>query len=512
MASRPPTPDPLRRWQAPAAVLVSGGSFFLGTGLAPIAALAWVAPLPIFLLAARLRARDAAAAAFAAALLGTANMWSYYLTATPIPIPVQIAAVIVLGTSGLFAATTLLLRGLVRRGWATLAVLAVPAAWAGGLHLASLAAGGMDLSSPTTQQTDLLPVLQVASLTGIYGVSYLVFLPAAAIAAVCSSATARRARARAAATGLVVLLAALGFGFVRLAELDSSGAPTTTVAALGRTPPAAQQGQWEIDPTTPAGRELLDSYVSAIRALPPDVDVVVLPEGVFAATGPLRDALLAPLAETARTRGIDVVVGAVERDHASGRWANSAFVVRADGGPTQQYVKHHDTGPRIEAGTALTIVDRAGVAICMDLNFPDPARAYAAAGARRLLLPASDTDVDGPWHARVAVARGVENGLAVAWGANRGTSVIADAAGHVLASADTAAPNRPPFAIAVAALPDGPGSTFYARSGDWFPWSCAALATLAVLALAVPRGRSTGVGAAREPARAGTTRSAGGTG
>ena len=486
--TRPPTgtTDPAPRWPTPSALVASAALFFLGTGLDPIAILAWLAPLPVFLLAPRRGAGTVAAVAAAAALAGTANMWPYYLTARPIPIPVPVAVVIVLGTAGLFTATTLVLRGLIRRGRPTLAALAAPATWTGGLLLASLAAGGMDLSSPTTQQTDLLPVLQIASLTGVWGVSFLVFLPAAAMAAACTPTAPRPARLRAVATGLVLLLAALGYGVGRLAQLDAPAGPATSVAALGRVPPHGMQGQWEIDPATPAGRELLDSYASAIRALPPQVRTVVLPEGVFSTAG---SAVVGRLSAAARDRGADVVVGALDRVDDGRTLSNLALVLPADGGTPLRYVKHHDTGSRIQPGTGLTMIGRDGVAICMDLNYPELTRAYATAGAARMLLPASDTDVDGRWHARVAVARGVENGVSVAWGANRGAPTIADAAGRILASADTAAPSQGEFAVATAELPNGPGSTPYTRLGDWFPWSCVVLAALGAVGAGFPRVR-----------------------
>ncbi|GAA5115579.1 nitrilase-related carbon-nitrogen hydrolase [Pseudonocardia adelaidensis] len=483
------TADPAPRWQPSAALVASAAAFFLGTGLDPVAILAWVAPLPVFLLAPRRPAGTVSIVTFAAALAGTANMWPYYLTARPIPIPVPVAVVIVLGTAGLFTATTLVLRGLLLRGRPALAAVAAPATWTGGLLLASLAAGGMDLSSATTQQTDLLPVLQIASLTGVWGVSFLVFLPAAAIAAACAPAAPRPARLRAAATGLVLLLAALGYGGVRLARLDDPAAAAPSVAALGRVQPDALDDQWEIDPATPAGRELLDSYAAAVRALPPDVRTVVLPEGVFSVAGPAGPVVVDRLTGVARARGTDVVVGAVDRIGDGRMWSTVALLVPADGDAPRRYVKHHDTGPHVQRGTGLTMAGRDGIAICMDLNYPELTRAYATAGATRMLLPASDTDVDGRWHARVAVARGVENGVSVAWGGNRGTSVIADAAGRILATADTAAPNRGAFAVATAALPDGPGSTPYTRLGDWFPWCCLVLAALGALGAVIPRVR-----------------------
>ena len=81
--THPPTrtADPPPRWQTPAAGVASAALFFLGTGLAPVAILAWIAPLPVFLLAPRRRAGPASTVAFAAALASTANMWPYYLAA-----------------------------------------------------------------------------------------------------------------------------------------------------------------------------------------------------------------------------------------------------------------------------------------------------------------------------------------------------------------------------------------------------------------------------------------------
>jgi apolipoprotein N-acyltransferase len=116
---------------------------------------------------------------------------------------------------------------------------------------------------------------------------------------------------------------------------------------------------------------------------------------------------------------------------------------------------------------------------CGDVNFPNPTRDYAAAGARLMAIPASDEDVNGRQHAIAGMLRGVENGMSIAWAGQRGTLLVSDAYGRVLAEDRT--DRTRPFVIVTADLPAGPGSTFYTRTGDWFPWLCAILAVAGLI-------------------------------
>ena len=133
--------DRARRAVAVFATLVSSAqAFLIGTGLSPVPAVAWLAPLTVFLLAPRVSARWSAAVAFAAYLAGTAGSWDYLLRPRPsLAIPLPAALSITVGGSVLFALTALLFRALIVRGLVTLAAFAAPAAWVSGLYLASLA-------------------------------------------------------------------------------------------------------------------------------------------------------------------------------------------------------------------------------------------------------------------------------------------------------------------------------------------------------------------------------------
>lgn len=76
-------------------------------------------------------------------------------------------------------------------------------------------------------QADLLPVLQVASITGVFGVSFLIFGTAAALAVVAAPRIDGQRRVVTLVAAVAVLAAAVGFGAIRLVQCLSSDAEST---------------------------------------------------------------------------------------------------------------------------------------------------------------------------------------------------------------------------------------------------------------------------------------------
>ncbi|MFJ9784605.1 acyltransferase [Amycolatopsis sp. NPDC101161] len=432
--------------------------FFFGTGLDPVPELAWLAPLPILLLAPRVHGGIALLCAFAAYLAGSAGSWSYFWHSLAVPRP---AALAILGGSALlFALSTGLFRLLVRRGNRFLAALAAPALWTVVLY-------GVSLLNPTglmdtlmTTQADRPAVLRLAAVTGGWGVEFLVLFVPAAVAA----ALAPGVRVRARLTGLVAVAAALG-ALVFWSTPARTG-PTTRVALV-----APGQSRWAVDVATPDGQALIRSYVDRMSRLPDGVQAVVLPEAAFAVDQASRPRLVEAFTEVARARDLDVVTGVLDTTP-EGRF-NAALAVPPSGASVEYRKWHNGDSPNLASGTQLAHLAGIGLMVCMDVNFADPGGEYGEAGTGLVLIPASDEDVDGWAHSRTALIRGVENGFSVAWSAARGTPMLADAQGHVLADAHT---GGGPFTVVVADVPIGPGKTPYARFGDWFAWLCGLVA------------------------------------
>ncbi len=111
-------------------------------------------------------------------------------------------------------------------------------------------------------------------------------------------------------------------------------------------------------------------------------------------------------------------------------------------------------------------------AICFDMDFPPVIRQAGRVRADLLLVPASDWVDIGRLHLAMAVFRAVENGVAMVRVARWGHSAATDPYGRTLSFMDH-------FATAeramVAQVPVTTGvRTVYARVGDWFAWLCVA--------------------------------------
>ncbi|MPZ86447.1 MAG: acyltransferase, partial [Actinophytocola sp.] len=374
---------------------------------------------------------------------------------------------IILGCSALIGLGALLLHTLAKRDAPLLAAVAPGALWCAVLYLVSFVSPvGMQYLFAVSV-SDMPVATQVAALAGGWGVEFLVLFVPAAIA-VLTVPTTRRPRTAVVAAVLVV--AALGFGVVRLAA-DSTGDPAggrRVATVVDNTP------HWAVDVTEPAGRALVVSYVDRIGALPAGLDMVVLPEGTFDADDASLPEVVEPMARTASRTGADIVIGVIL--HSDGHRYNLSLSIPAGGGEPVAYVKRHiGQGAPLTPGTGLGIVGSdVGLMNCLDVNFADPSREYALAGVRFIAAPAADGDLNGWQHSRQAMLRGVEYGFAVAWADQLGTSLLADGHGRPLAQAATTT-NAPGYAVAIATVPAGPGVTPYTRLGDWFAWLCLAV-------------------------------------
>jgi apolipoprotein N-acyltransferase len=443
------------------AAVLSGLLWLGGSGLHPIAGLTWFAPLPLLLAALRVGPRAALGATVLAWLIGQLGVLAYYHGTLRMPVP-AVAGVVLLGAA-LATGTVLLARGLLLRGRTGTAVLAVPALWVLGEYAVSLLLPHGAWWSLAYTQADVRPVVQLATLTGVWGITYLLIATPIALAAL---AVAPRA---ALACLLAVLAAAGGWSGWSLSRPPGAG-EALTVGLV-----AVEQSDDGLPIDQASGRDLLARYLPRVTGLAArGARVVVLPEKVFGVT----DATLPRLVDAFRpvtSGGTVVVVGAVRRraDTAS----NVALVLGA-GGAVTTYAKQHLV-PGLEdwytPGHADLVVDgRLGVAICKDLDFPGLVRRYRARGATLLLVPALDFTSDGWLHSRMALMRGVEDGLTVVRAAGAGRLTVTDARGRVRGEATTGDAE-----LLVTMTPAAPG-TVYARTGDWFPIAASSLLLLAL--------------------------------
>ena len=108
------------------------------------------------------------------------------------------------------------------------------------------------------------------------------------------------------------------------------------------------------------------------------------------------------------------------------------------------------------------------MAICRDMDYPNPAREYGANDVGMLLVPASDFGVDRKLHGHMAVMRGVENGYSIVRVAKHGLMTVNDDRGRILAETPVAADGA--FTTMLVSVPVRHDATLYQWWGDWFAW------------------------------------------
>src|SRR5437588_1406487 len=217
---------------ATVATLISAALFYFSFGLHPLWWAAWLAPLPILLLATRTRHTTISTAAFLSASFGATNTWHYLHRW--IGLPLFICVLSVVGPGLIFAACTMLFRKLALRGHSFSAALTFPAAWVTAEFLLENWSPNATYGNLAYSQGDNLTLLQVTSLTGIWGVSDAVMFLPAAIAAALAAQTRRRHRIL--ITASITYLAVFGFGYALLHQ--STPHTTARVALLSNDTPA----------------------------------------------------------------------------------------------------------------------------------------------------------------------------------------------------------------------------------------------------------------------------------
>jgi apolipoprotein N-acyltransferase len=365
--------------------------------------------------------------------------------------------------------------------------------------------------SPAYTQAEYLPLMQVVSVTGIWGVSFLI----AWFASAANSAWDHRSNWRAARTGVAAFAVVLTLvdlaGAIRL--LKPPAGETLRIASFTITPNPplpdllrrSYQGaaldtvraRLEQHQDSLFARARLEARAGAQFVFWSETNLVCLKE---------EEALLIERgAQFAIDEKVYLGMAVAATVPGQGVYENELLILDPDGGIVSRYHKARpvpgdpETGADLHLAVRQTGFGRLAGAICFDGDFPGLIRDAGRGHADLMIVPSSDWREIDPIHTRMALVRGIENGCSVVRQTNKGLSAAADPQGRILASVDFFR-TRP--AVMVAQVPVRGVSTLYARVGDLFAWLCvvalAMLLTWALRSRTAHDGRSAGPGARRE--------------
>jgi apolipoprotein N-acyltransferase len=462
---------------ASAALGVSSTLFFFGTGMRPSWWLMWLAPLPILLVAPRVSGLFAFGIAALSWFVGTLNMWRYLRHilvlpnnphAGPLIMPVDVTIGVLIVPSCVFALGVLLARAFMRRGALWRGALALPTVWTTYEYLKTVFSPHGTFGSLAYTQMDFLPLLQVASLVGIWGILFCLFFFPAAVATLFAGAASAMQKRRFAVTVGFCFILVMTFGWSRL-----HFAPKPEHSIMVGLAASDLPKNLVIEEPEENGRMLRDYLTEAKSMAAQGAEVIVIPEKLSVVVDPVLDEIDSLFKEAATANNTRFVVGVL---HVTGGVKlNEARMYSPDNAPVITYEKHHMLPAfesKLRPGTTRTLVPQPsglwGIAICKDMDFPALSRQYGKDGIGLLLVPAWDFGDDDWLHNRMAVMRGVESGFSIARAAKEGLLTLSDDRGVPLAERKSSA--SVPFATLVANVPVRHDVTLYARFGDWLPW------------------------------------------
>jgi apolipoprotein N-acyltransferase len=469
-----------RTMEAILAIIASATMFYFGNGLEPWWPLMWLFPLPLLLFALRSKWWAATLTTVAAMMLGNLNLWGYLVNGLGLPVFAWIE--IFLAASVGFALGVLLFRALVLRGAVWSGLLALPALWVTSEYVRNLTTPHGTAGSFAYSQLKFLAFLQLASVTGPWGMSFVLLLfPAAIAISLHLRQSSPRRAVQVAGVGIGVVALVLVFGLVRLA------APAQKqMVKVGLITSDAQANLMVAEPGADTERLFRDYAREASRLASEGAQAIVMPEKIgvtLQGKAARTDAILQSLASQT---GATVVAGVV---HVDAPVKYNEARIYTPGADVQRYDKEHLLPPfesNLTIGTTRVLLARPqqtwGVAICKDMDFSSPSRLYGKAGAGLMLVPAWDFVVDASWHGHIALMRGVEDGFSIARAAKQGFLTVSDDRGRIIGEVSS---SSAPFATLLVSVPAAHDWTVYQWLGDWFAW--VAIALLVVVAIRMVR-------------------------
>ncbi len=486
-------------WLAVAAALLlfANGRFALGLA-------AWLAPLFLVRFVRTRPARSGVPAAYAA----LSAAWAFQFRGM-VPLPPFGFAALALGFGAIGLLPLLIDRFVNARVTGFASTLALPGAWAAIDFLVARWSPYGSWGSPAYSQSENLALLQLLSVTGLYGVTFLMGWFAAVANWAWENRCGWRATRRGALAFAAILAVVVLGGEARLRAFSPS-APTVRVASLSAPGlelfPSAdaarrlRSGGELSGPETAAVREHAQAIADDLlrrseREARAGARVVFWAEAsgfVFKEDEP---ALLARGRALARAEGIYLGMAyAAWRRGAPRPLENTLVVIDPRGEIAWRFLKAIPVpGPEAAVSTpgdgrlkvAATPYGRLGGVICFDMDFPRLLVQAGDLGVDMLIVPSGDWRAIDPFHTDMARYRAIEQGFNMVRQVNRGLSVAADYEGRVVATMDHFATQDQDRDL-VAQVPTRGVRTVYARVGDAFAWACVA-GTLALVALAARR-------------------------
>ena len=413
-----------------------------------------------------------------------------YRGMVPFPTAIYVAVMITYGLC--FTLPYLGDRLLSRRLSVFSGTLVFPLIWTSIEYLLSLGPFGSWFATAYSQYGNLA-LLQMLSVTGLWGVTFLIGWTASAGNALWEEWIISRRVPRVAAMCALLVIITMLVGGARLAFFPPAG-KTVRVATLSRIdrelhPDPKVVGRFfRHEPLTPEEIATIRESSAAIdndllnrseREAKAGARIIFWGEANAPVLKEDENDLIQRGGILAKANGIYLgMVLASWHLQTTPPLENKIVLVQPNGTPAWQFFKAHPV-PGGEQAISIrgdgkvraldTPYGRLSSVICFDADFPQLLAQAGRLGTDLLLDPSNDWKAIDPWHTRMASFRAIEQGFNLVRHTSQGLSAAFDYQGRELGSMDHyVTADR----VLVAQVPTRGTRTVYALLGDWFGWGC----------------------------------------
>ena len=326
-------------------------------------------------------------------------------------------------------------------------------------------------------QRDNLPLIQLASVTGIWGISFLVawFASVANWAWEQDFSMSRIWQGISLYLGILIFVLLLGGAYLTLLPADSETVRAATVTRSFDMNVQAKKCKGDI----PCLRELfkwsLDEFLQGSKqAVDAGAKIVVWQENGLAVYQDDESGFIERGREFAMREDAFLIMG---MHMFSEDWSvdeNKAILI-SPSGQVSEYLKNSlVVGDNHVLGDGKVLIQdsrygRLAVIICKDADFPGFVRQAGRENVDLMLIPTEDWDAITPSHARMTSFRAIENGFSMIRADYHGLSTAVDYHGNILSQMnDFTTTDR----VMLADLPQRGIKTVYSQIGDIIAWLC----------------------------------------
>lgn len=370
------------------------------------------------------------------------------------------------------------------------------------------------------QQYSLSWLMQLASVTGIWGIGFMVYWFAAVFNWFIEKREQKQSGFRILFTYGLVLGIVLAFGFIRLKTSRINGAPIVKVAAITienlpileeihyqetgeniKISPKSSQADPQLnkvsksmiafiensdDPKFSPVFKKVDQLVAALflqseQAVASGARLISWSEGVFSIPKYAEQAYIDRGRAFAKKHQVwfympfvAFIPGKIEPGDKF--LENKTLVINPAGEVVNTYFKNIPVSgvePSVPGDGVVPVIGadfgKLSSVICYDADFPKLIRQTSEKDTELLIVPSGDWAAISPVHSHMAVVRSIENGVALLRPVSKGLSIATDAYGRVIAKDDYFEDDDH---ILLAEIPLKQVRTVYGEIGDSFVYMC----------------------------------------